>query len=87
MIIASPRDMRSFAADLARLSGRMQEWQEQLDRERASLKAVWDDKRYEEFNSMVGHAQTQLDIFHAQAKRYVIYLEAKADAGQRYLNR
>jgi uncharacterized protein YukE len=86
-VITNPREMVNFAEELGQLSVRMQETGAQLTGELTALKSVWDDKRYEEFNLMVTHASLQLEIFYAQSRRYIAYLNTKADAARRYLNR
>jgi uncharacterized protein YukE len=86
-IIVSPKEMRSFARELADYTSHIRARDRQLESAIKSLGSTWADEKYRKFSKAHTAAAAQLQTFYRKSERYSAYLEAKALSAEKYLGR
>ena len=81
----NPHDMRQFARELAEAIGFIHSRDQRMRAELKALGSTWGDEKYRAFSKSCNETADQLTVFYKSAEEYVNFLEAKANAADRYL--
>jgi uncharacterized protein YukE len=85
-IIVSPSEMRAFSRQLADVLQRMKAEELKIKSEIEELSATWRDQKYRAFNASWKDLCSQMRTFYSASERYLVFLDHKARAADRYLN-
>ena len=81
----NPHDMRQFARELAEAIAFIHSRDKRLRTELKELGSAWGDEKYRAFARSCSETADQLVIFYKSAEDFVSFLDAKANAADRYL--
>lgn len=84
-IITSPQTMKQFAHDLEHSSNSLKKEELRMFSDLAELGATWKDERFQQFDRLITDSARELAAFHKSAARYAEYLQAKANAAEKFL--
>jgi uncharacterized protein YukE len=85
-IIVSPSEMRAFSRQLADVLQHMKIEELKIQSEIQELSATWRDQKYRSFNSSWKDLCSQMQTFYHASERYLVFLDQKARAADRYLH-
>lgn len=85
-IIVSPSEMRAFSRQLADVLRQMKAEEFKIQSEIQELSATWRDQKYRTFNSSWRELCGQMQSFYQAGERYLVFLDQKARAADRYLH-
>lgn len=86
-VVVDPRQQMEFARFLTEYVSALSLRNNQLMLASERLQRLWMDERYKAYSLQMAEASQSIHIFEQQAKRFIVYLNAKASAGRKYLNR
>lgn len=83
--IVDPVELHRFAAALAVQIGILRDRKNSVNSNFKSLKEVWRDKKYEQFDKSFSEIMARLERFTVEAEAYAKYLRLKAQKAEKYL--
>lgn len=78
-------ELKQFDSALKRICGNLRDEKNSMNQKFLSLKEVWKDKNYHQFEKTFTTTITEIDQFLRYAEMYNDYLRQKARAAERYL--
>ena len=83
--IVNPDEVRRFAAFLETTAATLRHRKSAVSSGSTSLRAVWRDQKYAQFERVLSESMSGLDRFLKYAEDYAQYLRKKAEKVDRYL--